>query len=87
MTGASSGLGRAIALQFASHGTRLIVCADLQSQPRQHGEESTSKSTVDTIEELYGIDTAIFAKTDVNNSVEVKRAVDLATSHGERLDM
>lgn len=34
VTGASSGLGRAIALAYAGHGTRLVVCADLQETPR-----------------------------------------------------
>ena len=41
VTGASSGLDRAITLAYAQHGSRLVVCADLQptSRPGVVGEE------------------------------------------------
>lgn len=34
VTGAASGLGRAIALAIAAQGAKLVVCADLQSITR-----------------------------------------------------
>jgi NAD(P)-dependent dehydrogenase (short-subunit alcohol dehydrogenase family) len=37
VTGAASGIGRAVALAFAEHGANAVVVADLQDSPREGG--------------------------------------------------
>ena len=86
VTGASSGLGRAIALAFASHGTKLIVCVDLQPEPRR-GSDGEVGATHDVICETYGQGKALFVKCDVGESEEVKDAVRVAVEDGGRLDV
>lgn len=86
ITGSSSGLGRAISLAYASHGTKLIVCADLRPEPRL-GSEAESIPTHELINEKYGNGKAVFVETDVGESVGMMRAVDQAVKIGSRLDM
>ncbi|MDI1487078.1 MAG: hypothetical protein OHK93_006341 [Ramalina farinacea] len=84
VTGASSGLGRAIALAFAEQGTKFILCADLHDAPPA-GETT---STVDLIEQRHGRRTAGFYKGDVGEAEHVANAVSWAVSlGGGRLDM
>lgn len=87
VTGASSGLGRAIALAYASHGTRVIVCADLHSDPLVgiSGEEEIP--THELICDRYGSQRAVFLKTDVGDSKDVEACVAKAVTLGGRLDM
>lgn len=83
VTGASSGLGRAIALAFAAQGTRLVVCADVNSTP----PEEEVVSTHDLIEQLYGKGRGHFVKTDVGVSNDVEACVKEAVSRGGKLDI
>jgi len=87
VTGASSGLGRAIALQYASHGTRLVVCADLQPSPRSEEDETISGPTHEVIRSTYGDDKSIFVKTDVNNTQDVQNMVRSAVDNTGCVDM
>ncbi|MCJ1381516.1 hypothetical protein MMC17_004627 [Xylographa soralifera] len=87
ITGASSGLGRAIALAYASHGTKLVVCADLVPSARAEISSEATKSTHDLICELYGPDKAIFVECDVTMGAHVAEAVAAAVSAGGRLDI
>lgn len=64
ITGASSGIGRAIALRFAEEGAK-IVNADIIEEPREGG-----KPTHEVIKENGG--KAIFLKTDVSDPDSVK---------------
>lgn len=89
VTGASSGLGRAIALAFAAEGARLVVCADLRSSPRgDFGGSEAGKSTHDVISQRYGDHKSLFVKTDVTVSGELEELVKKAVETGKgRLDM
>ncbi|MCJ1318622.1 hypothetical protein MMC15_003952 [Xylographa vitiligo] len=87
ITGASSGLGRAIALAYASHGTKLVVCADLAPAARAEISSEAERSTHDLICELHGPDKAIFVKCDVTQASQVADAVAAAVSTGGRLDI
>ena len=42
VTGASSGIGRAIATRAAEHGARAVIVSDLTEAPREGGEPTTS---------------------------------------------
>jgi NAD(P)-dependent dehydrogenase (short-subunit alcohol dehydrogenase family) len=87
ITGASSGLGRAISLKFASAGAR-IVCADLRpdSRPmRQHAKPPTP--THEEIQNTYGKDNAIFVQTDATDEEAIKSLIAQAVSWGGRLDI
>ena len=86
VTGASSGLGRAIALAYASHGARLIVCADLHPDAPDV-VEGEAVPTHMLICEKYGSGRAVFKKTDVGDSKDMEACVAEAVELGGRLDM
>lgn len=88
ITGSSSGLGRAIALAYASHGAKLVVCADLGAEPRDAGaEKGDATPTHELVQEIYGKARAVFVKTDVGLEDDVKSCVAEAVERGRRLDM
>ena len=80
VTGASSGLGRAIALAFAAQGTRFVLCADLKPEapPNEFGQIPTDE----LIRMQYGANRAAFAKTDVGVSADVEGCVREAVERG-----
>jgi len=67
VTGASSGIGRAIALRLAAEGAR-VACFDLRAEPNDGGAE-----TVAAIEAAGG--EAIFEAVDVTRPDDLERAV------------
>jgi NAD(P)-dependent dehydrogenase (short-subunit alcohol dehydrogenase family) len=82
VTGAASGIGRAVALRFAREGAHVIV-SDLQEQPTvvQNGEVST----VETIRAAGG--SADFVRADVTTTADVDALVVAATAVTGRLDI
>lgn len=88
ITGASSGIGRAISLAFASHGAT-VICSDLREEARIPGPsgdaDSTQPSTVSAIKEAGG--NAIFVKCDTTKAEEVKALVKTAVEKYGRLDI
>ena len=87
VTGASSGLGRAIALSYADHGARLVVCADLFPSPRPGGIDEEIP-THELILNRHGSGRAAFQKTDVSSSHDLRTCVEKAVELGNgRLDM
>ena len=82
VTGAASGMGRAIALAFAAEGTRLVVCADLRSRSIEVGEP-----TNEVICQRYGQNRALFVETDVGVAKDVEACVAQAVRQGGKLDM
>ena len=79
VTGASSGIGRAIAASFAAEGA-LVVIADVTSEPIEGGEP-----TVDVINQSGGH--ALFERVDVGRWEDVDALVaKTAVQHG-RLDI
>ncbi|WP_262913791.1 SDR family oxidoreductase [Rhizobium halophilum] len=63
VTGASSGIGRAIAIRAAEHGAKAVVVSDISENPREGGNP-----TVDEIRVRGG--TAIFIKADVSSRAD-----------------
>ncbi|KAI9655995.1 MAG: putative secondary metabolism biosynthetic enzyme [Bathelium mastoideum] len=86
ITGAASGLGRAIALAFASHGTKLIICVDRQPEPRK-GSDGEVGATHQVICEMFGEGKARFIQGDVGETNQVEEAVRIAVEEGGRLDV
>ena len=97
ITGASSGLGRAIALAYAAAGAYL-VCADLSPDPPKTPILAVTLPDVDfktpTHEMLNGQfpagpgkTRAIFVETDVTSAALVEAAVAAAVCHFARLDI
>jgi len=76
VTGASSGIGRASALEFSKEGAKVVV-ADVT--------EKGGKETVEMIKKNGG--EAIFVKCDVSNQKEVEQMVKKTISSFSRLDM
>lgn len=70
VTGASSGIGRGISLEFARQGARVVV-ADIQQQPRRgiYHEQDTTTPTVEEIGKIGG--ESIFVQTDVADEAAV----------------
>lgn len=79
VTGASSGIGRAIARRFAAEGARLVL-ADITRDVREGGV-----STIDLLT-AEGHD-AEFVETDVASESDALRAVAAAVSRFGRLDV
>ncbi|KAF1949697.1 putative short chain type dehydrogenase [Byssothecium circinans] len=82
ITGASSGIGRAIAILYSREGAN-VVCSDIQEHPRNvHPEEGT---TIGAIHKLGG--KAIFVKCDTSKAEEVENLVRRTVEEYGRLDI
>lgn len=79
VTGASSGIGRAIALKFAAEGASVVI-ADTVEQPIEGGE-----STVELIRSVGG--NAFHMKTDISNWDAVDALVGATVDRFGRLDV
>ncbi|UCD09008.1 MAG: SDR family oxidoreductase [Dehalococcoidales bacterium] len=76
ITGAASGMGKAIATLFAEEGARVVV-ADI--------DNSGGKQTVDEINSTS--DRAVFVHTDVSKPSDVKNLVDAAIEKYSKIDI
>lgn len=85
VTGSSSGLGRAIALQLAAEGAR-VCCVDIYEAPRNKTNAATGKAddfnnridgetTVEELRRLYGTESAFFVHADMTKAEEVENAI------------
>ena len=85
VTGASGGLGRAIAFAYHEEGAR-VVCADVRETSRYESsvEESTG-TTQELIKQKGG--QAIFVQVDVTNPQDVESLVQKAVAEFGRLDV
>jgi NAD(P)-dependent dehydrogenase (short-subunit alcohol dehydrogenase family) len=79
VTGASSGLGRAIALRYAAEGAR-VVLADVRDEPIEGGD-----TTLALIEAAGG--SAFFVATDVGQWAEIDALIGFAVERFGRLDV
>lgn len=84
VTGSSSGLGRGIALAFASEGASL-VCADLQSHAHKDKANEFPVPTHELIIQQGG--TSIFVTADVRDEGQIESLVAAAVKQFGRLDM
>lgn len=74
ITGAASGVGRAIAEHYADEGAAALVLADVEERPREGGP---------TTAELIGSRTTTrFVRTDVSDRLAIEAAVDVADELG-----
>ena len=79
ITGASSGIGRAIALAYTNHGAK-VVCADRTELGR-----GVTQPTHALIQAKGG--RSVFVKTDVTSTNSVWQLVDNAVDKYGRVDM
>jgi NAD(P)-dependent dehydrogenase (short-subunit alcohol dehydrogenase family) len=79
ITGAASGLGRAMALTFAAEGADVVV-GDVRPDPREGGEP-----TVDLIEQAGG--SGVFVEADASSWDDIDRLVTTAVERRGRLDV
>src|SRR2546429_694571 len=79
VTGASSGIGRAIAIGFAGEGASVVI-ADITEQPVEGGD-----STLDIITRAGGA--AFFRKTDVGRWDDVDALIGATVERHGRLDV
>lgn len=84
ITGASSGLGRAIAIAYATHGAA-VVCADLRPVAQVHVKEGDVKATHDVI--LEGGGKSLFVECDVRDSQSVQSLIAKTVEVYGKLDM
>ena len=75
VTGAASGIGRAIAITAAQHGAKAVVVSDVTETPREGGGPTTAEV------EALGVATR-FVRTDVSQRAEVDRLIDAADALG-----
>ncbi len=79
VTGASSGIGRSIAIVYAKEGAKVVV-ADIQEEPREGG-----KPTHEKIEENGG--KAIFVETDVSSEEDVDNLLEKSIEEFSQVDI
>ncbi|TLY66779.1 MAG: SDR family oxidoreductase, partial [Gammaproteobacteria bacterium] len=79
VTGASSGIGRAIAIGFAGEGASVVI-ADITEEPLEGGD-----STLEIITRAGGA--ASFRKTDVGRWDEVDSLIGVTVARHGRLDV
>lgn len=86
ITGSASGIGRAIALLFASEGATIIV-SDLQEHSLLSAAEGAlgTLTTVEEIERSGG--TALFVRANMAVAADVEALVDTAVQRFGRLDI
>lgn len=82
ITGASSGIGRAIALRYASEGAHVVV-ADTRDTSR--APEEQAHKTQDVVESMGR--RSLFVKTDVTSSASVDALVEECVEKFGRLDI
>jgi L-rhamnose 1-dehydrogenase len=75
VTGAASGIGRAVAIAAATHGAKAVLVADLGETPREGGPATTQEI------EALGVATR-FVSTDVTRRAELDALVDAAAEFG-----
>jgi NAD(P)-dependent dehydrogenase (short-subunit alcohol dehydrogenase family) len=75
VTGASSGIGRAIALAFAEQGANVVV-ADIRAEPREGGTPTHEKIEAETDAQ------AVFVECDVSSVDDIEAAMDGAEELG-----
>ncbi|KAK3308728.1 putative 2-(R)-hydroxypropyl-CoM dehydrogenase [Chaetomium strumarium] len=86
VTGASSGIGRAIALLLAREGAAYVLCADLRPGYRPSASEDIP-ATHELITQEYGEDRAGFRQVDVTVEEQVKGMVAEVVQRAGRLDV
>jgi len=84
VTGASAGIGRAIALQFAREGAK-VVCSDLQPLAKVEMGDESKIATHDAITKEGGV--GVFVKADVGEASEVEELVNQGVEIFGRVDM
>jgi 3-oxoacyl-ACP reductase-like protein len=84
ITGASAGIGRAIALQFAREGAK-VVCSDLQPLAKVEMGDESKIATHDAISKEGGV--GVFVKADVGEASEVEELVNQGVEIFGRVDM
>lgn len=87
VTGASSGIGRAIALRFAREGAAYVLCADLRPNPSSAQDGKILAATHELIAQQHGPGKAGFSKVDVTVEQEVKNMVQGVVKELGRLDV
>lgn len=98
VTGASSGLGRAICLAYAAEGAKLC-CVDIYESPRNQTHPDTGKAdhyshridgeetTLQELHRLHGDSKACYVKADVTKADDVRDAVLKCVETFGRLDI
>jgi NAD(P)-dependent dehydrogenase (short-subunit alcohol dehydrogenase family) len=85
VTGANSGIGRAIALRLAEYGANVVVTG-LNRHPKEGGYEADTRFATDELIDARG-GNAIFQPADVTIAVDVEAAVAAAVAKYGRLDI
>jgi len=81
VTGASSGIGRAISLRYAGEGAHVVV-ADLQPGSRNPKEPQPTHELVESLGR-----TSIFVKTDVTSAASVDALIEQVAKEFGRVDI
>ena len=85
VTGASSGIGRAVAIGFANEGAR-VVCSDIRADARPEGYDADTQQAMADMIIAHG-GQACFVQADVTKGDEVEAIVQEAVKRFGRLDI
>lgn len=86
VTGASSGIGRGVCLEFAREGAKVVV-ADITETPKRgkYHEQDTCTTTVSEIEKLGS--EGMYIQADMGDESSVRQLVHQTVEHFGRLDI
>lgn len=77
ITGASSGIGRALAYEFASHGARIVMGARSEEKLQQIAADLKSRSNTEVA----------YAPTDVTHEEDCRKLIETAVTHFGGIDI
>lgn len=78
ITGATSGIGRAVAFQLSRNHLRLVLISR---------NESKGKAVVEKIQQIHGTDSAAYIKADLANFDEVRRVANRIKTRYPKVDI
>ena len=86
VTGGSSGIGRAVCMEFVKEGAKVVV-ADVQEYPKpgKYHDRDVTRPVMEEVDKIGG--KGLFVRTDMGDEASVRNLIQEAASHFGRVDI